>query len=35
VANDAQSANRVLSKVVNFVEQFRLAEMVNYDIEII
>jgi uncharacterized protein YlxP (DUF503 family) len=35
VANDAQSANRVLSKVVDFVEQFRLAEMVNYEVEII
>ena len=35
VANDAQDANRVLSKVVNFVEQFRLAEIVNYEIEII
>ena len=35
VANDAQDANRVLSKVVNFVEQFRLAEIVKYEIEII
>jgi uncharacterized protein YlxP (DUF503 family) len=35
VAIDAQNANRVLSRVVNFVEQFRLAEMINYEIEII
>ena len=35
VGNDTQNANRVLSAVVNFVEQFRLAEMVNYEIEII
>ena len=35
VGNDTQNANRVLSKVVSFVEQFRLAEMINYEIEII
>jgi uncharacterized protein YlxP (DUF503 family) len=35
VGNDAQKANSVLSQVVNFVQQFRLAEMVNYEIEII
>ncbi|MBC8235200.1 DUF503 domain-containing protein [bacterium] len=35
VANDTQNANRLLSKVVNYVEQFRLAEMINYEIEII
>jgi len=35
VAIDAQNANSILSKVVNFVEQFRLVEMINYEIEII
>jgi uncharacterized protein YlxP (DUF503 family) len=35
VGRDAPNANSVLSQVVNFVEQFRLAEMVNYEIEII
>ncbi|MFQ6041030.1 MAG: DUF503 domain-containing protein [Candidatus Poribacteria bacterium] len=35
VGNDTQNANRVLSQVVSFVEQFRLAEMIDYEIEII
>lgn len=34
VSNDARSANSILSKVVDFISGMRLAELVDYEIEI-
>lgn len=35
VANDKREANRVLSKVINFIEQNRSISLIDYEIEIL
>ena len=35
VTNDKRAANRILSKVINFIEQNRSISLIDYEIEII